>query len=676
MKFRIKDLNKYLVGNKNWNKISAELNDKSFETTYNGKFIEVDILPNRFSDSASLVGIAREICSLTNLKLKEEKISIKESHKNINNYVELKIKTSKCLNYFGRIILNVKNSKSPKWLRDFLNSYEINSINLLVDLSNFVMIEYGTPIHIFDLDKLYKNSKEKVSIIVDEAKEKELFISLKGENYLLPKGAILIKDEKKNIALAGIQGSKVSEVDLNTKNIFIEAAVFDQNAIYKTSREINLQTDASYRFERKMLAVNQLKGLERVTYLIHKYCGGEILNGMVKYGTLEKSKNIVLRFKRLKDYTGVDFNRNEVMKILKKIGCNILKATKDYIYISTPNYRADLNIEEDIIEEIIRIHGLNKIKSKLPRLIKVGKENELLEFKDFIREFIRKAGINEVLNYSFIDDRDLEIFNELIDDEKKEIIEISNPISNYFKYYRPFIFINLIKSIKKNLDYYNWIRSKDIYLFEIGDVGMIKNRKIEEETNLGIALTKEDVKSLLLKIKGILNFIKENIGFDKFFYIPKDKIKNSFELIYDILLNNKKIGIVGIINKKILNIYDISQPLGIIELNLNKLYEEYKKEKFYQPIPKFPAILRDLSIVVREYINSDQIEKEIFDAVGNILEDIELFDIYMDIKEGYKGLSYHLIFRNPEKTLSSEEVNEIMDKIVKRLKSKFDIEIR
>ncbi|MGC8981839.1 MAG: phenylalanine--tRNA ligase subunit beta [Minisyncoccia bacterium] len=676
MRFRIKDLEKYLIGKKDWKKIAKELNDKSFETIYDGKFLDIDILPNRYSNLASLIGVSKEIAFLTNLKAKEEKFNIKEDKERIEKYVELRIESQKCLNYFGRVVLNLKNSKSPKWLKEFLESYDINSINLLVDLSNFVMIEYGAPLHIFDLDKIYKNSKNIARIIVKEAKEKELFLSLKGEEYKLPKGALLIKDEKKTIALAGIQGSKTAEVDLNTKNIFIEAAVFDPEIIYKISREINLQTDASYRFERKVLAINQLMALERLTYLIKKYCGGRVLKGVLKYGDIEKPKNIVLRLERLYEYSGIKFNKNVLLNILKRLNCKILKSGKDFIYISPPITRNDLNIEEDIIEEILRFYGLDKIKSRLPRLARIGKVNEIFEFEDFIRKTIRKTSATEVLSYSFIDDKDLESFKSLIKKYYKNLVEIINPVSIYYKYYRPFIFINLIKGIRNNLGYLNWLRKKDISIFEIGDVGGI-NKGIEERLNLGIALTGENSNKLLLKIKGILKFLGESLGFCRFYYPHKEINDEIFELAYDIKLESGvNIGFLGLLSKKILDIYDVDQPIVILEINLNELLKEYNEEKFYQPIPKFPAVLRDLSIIVPEYVNSDEVEKEMYDAVGEILEDVELFDIYMDIKEEYKSLSYHLIFRSPEKTLSNEDVNNLMEKIVKRIVSKFNAEIR
>jgi|GEM_PF-941136 len=677
MKFRIKDLEKYLIGKKDWKKIAKELNDKSFETIYDGKFLDIDILANRYSNSASLIGIAREIASLTNLKAKEEKIKIKEDKEKAERYVALKIESNRCLNYFGRVVLNVKNSKSPQWLKEFLKSYGINSINFLVDLSNFVMIEYGAPLHIFDLDKIHKNSKNLAKIIVKEAKEKEVFISLKGEEYRLPKGALLIKDEKKIIALAGIQGSKTAEVDLNTKNIFIEAAVFDSEIIYRVSREINLQTDASYRFERKALALNQLNGLERLTFLIQKYCGGRVLKGVIKYGDIEKPQNIVLKLERLKEYSGIDFNKNIVVNILKKLNCKILKTGKDYIYVATPAYRNDLNMEEDLIEEILRIYGYDKIGTKLPRLERVGKENEIFEFEDFIRKAIRKTGLTEVLSYSFIDDNDLENFKDLIKNYYKELIEVINPISLNFKYFRPFVFINLIKGIKTNLGYYNWLRKNNIGIFEIGDVAGINKNNVDEKLNLGIALTEENAKKLLLKVKGILNFLAENLGFCRFYYPYKEINDEIFELAYDIKLESGvNIGFLGLLSKKILSFYDIEQPVAILEINLNELLKEYNEEKFYQPIPKFPAVLRDLSIIVPEYINSDEVEKEMFDTVGDLLEDVELFDIFMDVKEGYKSLSYHLIFRDPKKTLSSEEVNNLMEKITKRLINKFNAEVR
>ena len=263
MKFRIKDLQNYLRGKIDWKKVAQDLTLKSFETNLSDDILEVDILPNRYPDASSLIGLAKEISRVSGKKFFEKKIRLKETYKKINKNL-VKVRTNSCFYYFGKVILNVKNKPSPEWLKEFVEFYGFNSVNFLVDLANFVMIEYGAPLHIFDLDKI------SLPIYVRLAKKGEKFISLEDKEYELLGGEIVIADKKKILGLAGIKGGKNSAVDLQTENIFIEAAVFDPAKIYSTSRKLNLKTDASFRFERKVAPIRSLQALLRLSSLIQE----------------------------------------------------------------------------------------------------------------------------------------------------------------------------------------------------------------------------------------------------------------------------------------------------------------------------------------------------------------------------------------------------------------------
>ena len=675
MRFRLKDLEEVLTKKPNWKKIVDLLNKKSFETVLeDNKYLEVDILPNRFADAGNILGLAKEISALTEIKLKPLRFNFKEINKNYKDFIKIECKTHKCLNYFGRVILNVKNSPSPKWLQEFLEAYGLNSVNLLVDLSNYVMIKFGAPLHIFDLDKI-----EKSTIIIREAKDKETFISLKEVNYELVKGAIVIADPKKVLALAGIQGSKLAEVTLDTKNIFIEAAIFDPASIYRTSRMLNLQTEASYRFERRVADINALRALEYLTYLIYKFAKGQVTKKYFQLKPLEKPKKVILRYQKVFDYLGLKIDKKEIDKILKNIGCNFIKKTANYVYVTTPLERLDLTEEIDLVEEVIRIFGYDKIKIKFPTVHKIPSLNENYQFANVLKKDLKEIGLNEVLTYNFIDDNDLSNFASFFKEFYQEPIEILNPVSNLFKYYRPFIFLNHIKVINKNLGLYNWLRTKDIYIFEIGKIGGWINKKIKEEENLCITITSEDLDKVLIDGKSIVNYIANSLGLKKFHITPSKLPKDEFDIFgYIHTEEEENLGFIGLINKSILKKYDIDQPVLVIEIQLNALKKYYEEEKIYQHIPLYPAVFRDISIIVPEYIQADVIENEIYEVAKDLLEDIELFDIYQGppLKENEKSIAYHLIFRSPEKTLTEEEVNNIMEQIIKRLKEKFGAIVR
>jgi len=674
MKFRLKDLEELLTKKPNWRTVVNLLNKKSFETILENQYLEVDILPNRFADAGNILGLAKEISALTGIKLKPLKFNFKEINKKYSDFVKIECKTYKCLNYFGRVILDVKNSPSPKWLQEFLESYGLNSVNLLVDLSNYVMIKFGAPLHIFDLDKI-----EKQTIIIREAKDKEIFTSLKEIDYKLPKGAIVISDPKKVLALAGIQGAKSAEVTLDTKNIFIEAAIFDPAIIYRTSRELNLQTEASYRFERRVSDINTLRALEYLAYLIYKFAKGKVTKKYFQLKPLEKPKKILLRYQKIFDYLGFEIDKKEIDRILKAIGCSLIKKTSNYIYVTIPLERLDLIEEIDLVEEVIRIFGYDKVKIKFPTVHKIPSLNENYQFVNVLKKDLKEIGLNEVLTYNFIDDEDLNNFIRFFKEFYQEPIEILNPVSNLYRYYRPFIFINHIKVINKNLGLYNWLRTKNIYLFEIGRVGGWINKKITERDALCITITSEDLDKVLIDGKSILNYIANSLGLKKFHITPSKYPKDEFDIFGYIHTEEENIlGFIGLINKNILNKYNVEQPVLIIEMQVSNLMKYYKEEKFYQHIPIYPAIFRDISIIVPEYIQSDIIENEIYEVAKDLLEDIELFDIYQGppLKENEKSIAYHLIFRSPERTLTEEEVNNIMQQIIKRLKEKFGIILR
>ncbi len=673
MRFRIKDLKEFFNKKIDWNKVVDELNRKSFETILENDYLEAEILPNRFADAGNLYGLAKEIALVLGLKIKEERFKIKETNKKINDLIKITCKTNACLNYFARVILDVKNRESPPWLKEFLNSYGLNSINLIVDLSNYVMIKYGAPLHVFDFDKIEKE------IIIRESKEKEQFHSLKDVYYLLPAGAILITDKKKILALAGIQGAKSAEVDLNTKNILIEAAIFDPGKIYKTSRAINLQTEASYRFERKVSEINSLKSLEYLTYLIQKYAQGKPAKGYFQLNKLQSPSNIILRYEKINEYLGENVKEKEVLDIVKRIGCKIIKKTKNYIYLTPPPERIDLKEDVDLIEEVIRLKGYDKIKAKFPVVFQLGQEKNILKFEDFIRNVLVSAGLNEVMTYSFIAEEDKNNFENLIKETYENLIEIANPQNQAFIFYRPFIFINLIKTISKNLNYYNWLRTKEILIFEIGNVGGLKNEKIYERTNLSICISIPDYKNFYMLGKGVLSYLAEKLGLKKFHYKALDYSFQEFSIFSEIHTEEEqKIGFWASLSPSLLRKYDVEQPVFIAEIDLEKLLKNFEREKFFEKIPSYPAIIRDISLIVPEFIQADQIENEIFEIAKDLLEDTELFDVYQGspLKEDEKSLSYHLIFRSKERTLTDEEVNNLMEKIIKRLQEKFGAIIR
>ncbi len=652
MRFRVKDLENYLLKKFNWQKISEELTLKSFETNFDEGILEVDILPNRFADASSLIGLAREISALTNNKIKLPKISLKESSKLAKNYFKVINKTKFAPYYFGRIILNVKNQQSPKWLKEFVEFYGFNSVNFLVDLSNFVMIEYGAPLHIFDLDKVKKE------IIVRTAKRGEKFISLDNKEYILNGEEIVIADKESILGLAGIKGGKIAEIDLNTKNIFIEAAVFDPTKIYITSRSLNISTDASFRFERKVSPYRSLLALERVSSLIQKNLGGEVLRGIIGYQKLVPKK-IDFDFHKIEKFSGLHLDKKEILRILKSLGFEILNNKK----ILVPLDRLDINTEEDIVEEVLRIYDLNKIPSLYEPSFKEIFVEPIIEFNNQLRQILIKAGYSEAHNYNFFGDKEKDIYSNIY---AFEPIEVLNPLSESYKYFQGSLIPNLLKAIYLNQFYF-----KEIRLFEISKVAHQIKNKIIENYSLGIVLALKNGEEILKELKGILNLLAKILQIN--FQIKEINQGRVFNPGGEISIEKESSGFIGLIDRKILDKLSIDLAVGVFEVNLNKLqkYSNFKKE--FKPWPVFAVITRDISFFVDEEVKFSQIEKDIKKLKVNHLQRIELIDIYFTQK---KSITLRLIFYNPQRNLEENEIEKEVVKIVNYLKDKYKIELR
>ena len=665
MKFRVKDLKNYFKDkNLNWEKVSEVLTMKAFETVYNDGILDVDILPNRFSDAGSIIGICQEISALLEKKLNLPKIKIKENNKKITNYVKVLNKTKKATHYFGRVILNVKNSQSPQWLKEFVEFYGLNSVNLIVDLANFVMFEYGAPLHVFDLDKI-KNKK----IIVREAKPNEVFISLDEKEYKLKGGEILITDEEKILALAGIKGSKFAEVDLNTKNIFIEAAVFDSGTIYKTSKSLNLKTEASYRFERKVIPQRTLMALERISSLIYDLAGGEILKGKIFIGTIEKSKPITVDLERMKNFLGIEIKNEIILKYLKNLRIKIIKKEKEKIVILPPEDRIDLKNEEDIFEEILRFYGVDNVLQSFEPAYHESYLDENLELNYRIKNILKELGFSEVYYYNFINDKDLENFKDLL--EEKKVVSALNPISENYKYFEFSLLPNLLKSFRSNQKNF-----KNLKLFRIEKIAFLENKNIKEKYSLCLGVSSKDKIQSLKEIKTAFNYLKNklNIKDDEEFI----ELKNNFSSIAaKILVDNKKIGIIGVINNKIKELYDLDFEIAFLELDLEELKRLVDSFKEFIYWGDYPEIIRDLSFFVNKEINTKSVLKNLIKEKINNLKEIKILDIYFpENYDNKKSITLRFVFQNQKRTLKEEEVDQEIEKIVNILTKNFKAQIR
>jgi len=616
-------------------KLIDGLNMKAFETELlPGDAFEVKLSPNRYSDAASHWGIAREAAAIFNLKTKIE-------DKRIVNFPEdkglLKIKVldkKLCPRYAGRLFELKKVGSSPQWMKKILDSCGLRPINGVVDIMNYVMLETGQPLHAFDANEIEKG------IIVRNAKNKEEVTSLDGVKYHLDEKDIVIADNKGPLAIAGVKGGKRAEVYKNTKRIIVEAANFDQVSIYKTMKKLPLVTDASLRFSHGLNPHLAIVGIDRATILLRNILGAKLLDSMDVSAKLPGKKVIEFDVDKFNKFIGLNLDKKSAITYLKRLGFIIRDSKKTNSFLVEPSVlRDDINIFEDLAEEVVRLCGLNELKS-LPPVVGLhpAEVQDDVVLKNKIRKILVGFGFSEVYNYSFVGQKD------------KDSLELENPISQDKKYLR----ISLSLVLKGNLR----ANSKDfgnIRIFEVGRVWSTKG----ESLHLGIALKEEDA---LLYLKGVLSHLLEGVGLVEILMRPDGKNHLLIESDHDIF------GSIEVVHK----------GEAVAEINLDNLVKLTLGENEYHPLPKYPAVMRDISIVVPTEVRVGEVMEVIDNLSLKDVEDVDLIDYFEkfggDPKK--KSLTFRIIFRSGEKTLRDGEVDTEFAKVSRALTNSLKAVIR
>lgn len=621
--------------------------------------ISIDVLPNR-TDCYSHLGIAREISALLGLKMSFDWKRPREGKEKIENWVEVKVKEG-CNRYTGRLIFEPEIKDSPDWLKMRLESCGIKPINNVVDITNYVMLEIGQPLHAFDLEKI-----EKRKIIVRRAKSGEKILTLDDEEYELNNEILVIADEKKPIAIAGIKGGKETGISKETKLIFLESANFEREIIGRGWRSLDLKTDASLRFEHGLDPNLTEKGVDLAASLIQEIAGGKVAKGKIDV-FFKKPAPILLKLdpEKTNSLLGIEISPKEQVKILKKLEFKA-KLEKGKISVLVPSFRLDVKIEEDLVEEIGRVYGLEKIEPKFPKIsLQPPEKNLEIFWEEFVKNELKGMGFSEVLNYNFLS----LALAEKCGFKKEELIEIKNPVSFDFQYLRPSLIPYLLRVVKKNL-----IDFKEIKIFEIGKVFKKEGEKNLEKKMLGGATfgggffqLKGEIESLISRM-GITDF-----WFDSF----KPKIspllwhpKKSVEL----KIGEETIGVLGTISKNVLVEMEIEGEVYAFEIDFEKLARLASEEVEFRPISPYPAVLRDISVSVPHQTFVEEVLEVIERKGGRLIEDVDLIDIFEE--EERKTLTFRIVFRAQDRALSSKEVEILMNKIFEGIREYPNWEIK
>ena len=645
----------------------------------NDTVFELEITPNR-PDCLSHIGIARELSAYYGKELKYPETEIKsEISEKTSDNVKVSIEDSNLSRrYVTRILKNVTVKESPKWLKERIEAVGLRSINNIVDVSNFILMEMNHPNHVFDLDKIEGNE-----IKVKSAVKGDKLVTLDEQERELEDGDIVICDSKKILALGGVMGGLDSEVTDNTKNILLEVAQFNSQNVRKTSRRLTLSSDSSYRFERGIDVEDSIKVINRLANLIQEVAGGEILNGYVDvYPVPHENKVAELNFERLNRFVGKVIPREKVIEILRNLEIDV-KDNGETLTLTAPSYRGDLELEQDYFEEVIRMYGFDNIENILPR-VDINKNSTLdtTKLTDRVKTICASVGLKEVINYSFIPKDALQKLKFTGVSEDK-LIDISNPITEDFVTMRPTLLYSLIKNAKDNMNR----NVSNIRFFEVSRTFEKAEELAKEDIKVGIILAGENDKTLwnpkpvhydFYDLKGIVEEIFSKLKFQSF------SIKRSVQTEFhpgrsaDVFVGKEYIGSFGEIHPDVLENFGLNKKTVLVaEFNIELIKKYINKPFVYQGIVKYPAVPRDLALVMNENILVGDVLKTI-EKIDKKVEKVELFDIYQGIgvEPGKKSVAISILLRDDSKTLEEKEINDIIDKILAKMKKDYMAELR
>ena len=646
----------------------------------NDVILEIGVTPNR-PDALSHIGVARDLAAIFERELKIPEVKINESGDDIHKLASIEIEDEiNCPRYSSRVVLDVDIGESPDWLKQKLKSIGLRPINNIVDITNYVMHECGQPLHAFDLDRLAGRK-----IVVKSTKKKSKFTTLDSKERELPVGTLMICDAEKDVAIAGVMGGENSEIYDDTKNVLIESAYFNPSSIRRTSKSLQLSTDASYRFERETNQNNTLYAAERTAQLISEIAGGNIAKGFIDvYPKKIRIKKISLRLNRVEKLLGYRIGKSQTSEILHNLGFKLKDISDDIIEVDVPSYRPDIEREVDLIEEIARIAGYDNIPTIPKFSISLETKQDETVFTENLKEYANAVGLSEMINNPLQPEKLARLTGNAI--------KIANPLSIDMEYLRTSLIPGALSVISRNINK----GEKNLTLFEIGNVFNLNENKKDikgfddfiEEERLLIILTgnkfdrewySNEKKLDYFDLKGKLNSITKKISIDNKIVSEYHSEGNKiFEYCFINLFDKKVIGIGGKIKTSILKEFDVEQDVYCSEFNLSIAKTINKENKKYVEMLKFPKIVRDFAFIFDKKIEFEEVKKFILKNGSKLLKDVHVFDIFESTELGSnkKSLAFQLLYYDEKRTLTEDEVEKDFEKLIKLVSKEFKATLR
>ena len=630
---------------------------------YDDEVIDFELTSNR-GDLLSVLGMAYELGAIYDKKVKDIDLKYSSNNDDINKQFTVDVKTDDCSLFLAKKAINVTIKESPDFIKERLIASGIRPINNVVDISNYVMLETGQPLHYYDADRLGN------TLIVRNANDNETLTTLDGQERVLSTEDIVISDKDKSVGLAGVMGGLSTEVEEDTKNIIIESAIFDSIKIRKTSKKI-LRSEASNRFEKGLDPKRTYMAIERSCALLEKYADATIVGGMVEYNHSDvEDANIDITIDKIKSVLGIDIDKKEVISIFERLGFTVTD-NKESLNVIVPSRRRDIKIQEDLIEEVGRIYGMDKIEGKSPVLDVI--QGSYDKTRRAIKHKLADMGLNETMSYTLIPNSEVHKFtkDEFID------VTLNDPMSedrNTLRY-------SLLYSLNEIYKYNKARNNPNISIFELAK-GFFKdsNGEYKEELKLAVLMSGEYALDIhreqvdFYHIKGVMEELLYFLGYDgRYSLLINDYIPSELHpgVSAAINVNGTNVGIIGKLHPNISkdNVY-------VMEINLTKLLAIRTGSMKYKELSKFPGIYKDVAFIVDNKVTSKEVEQVIKKAGGKLLTNIQIFDLYPNVEEGKKSMAYKLYFQDATRTLEDEEVMQVFNNIIKEVESKLSAKVR
>ncbi|MBN1693407.1 MAG: phenylalanine--tRNA ligase subunit beta [Dehalococcoidales bacterium] len=641
--------------------------------------LDIDVTANR-PDCLSVVGIAREAAAICGEKVNIPEIIYEEVGEPIEKQASVEIIDSElCPRYCASLITNVKIKESPAWLQERLIACGQRPISNIVDITNYIMLEYGQPLHSFDYEKL-KGGK----IVVQRAKDGEKFYTLDGEERKLTGDMLTIRDGERAVAIAGVMGGLNSDVTESTTSILLEAASFKATSLHHTSRYLGLTSEASMRFERDIGAGLTIPALKHATQLIAELGGGKVAKGIIDvYPGKKDPEPITITTEKTERLIGVAYNSEQIVKALTALGIEC-KAEGAKVRATAPYWRSDIKIEEDLIEEVARFYGYDKIPlTLLGQEIPRQDPSPEINLKKAITTSLAGMGFQEIMNYSLTS---LDMINKVASDpDTVKPLRLTNPMTADQEYLRPSLRGNLLSTLAANRRH----EEGGVALFEVGKVYIPRKNDLPDEPEMlcGVMNGDRAERSWLgsesacdfYDVKGVMEGLFRQLGIDISFENSQDEGLHPARQAAITATNNGrkvKLGVIGEVHPKTADAFEIEGTVCLFEISIGAMLPLASQVKMYKPVPRFPSTVRDMALVVDTSVTNQQI----LDIVKGfkLISEVELFDVYAgkQVAEGKKSLAYRLIYQAPDHTLTDEEVNKVQEQVTARLAKELGVTLR